>query len=55
MMNVTLWNKKTAECLKIENVLKIERGKKNWFLYISNGNCSVREFAVFDLISVDLY
>ena len=55
MMNVSVWNKKRGDWNRIGNVIKIERGKKCWFLYKDNGDCVVLEFSKYDLVGVDMY
>ena len=55
MMNVSIWNKKRGDWNRVENVAKIERGTKCWFLYKSNGDCVVLEFSKYDLVGVDCY
>lgn len=55
MMNVSIWNKKRGDWNRIENVVKIERSRKCWFLYKIDGDCIVIEFSKYALIGVDMH
>ena len=52
MMSVTLLGKKTGECFSIENVIKIERDSKMWYLYRSDGACCWYDIKRCEIISV---
>lgn len=55
MVNVFLWDKKRASCLRVENVRKLERFRTTWALYLGDGTVQEYKCSAYDLISVDTY